>query len=83
MARFTFAKPIVSLEEIVEYLKAHPGGTPRDMSRKRNDAKNRIVYFRMFGEVHRRNKNSIRTEFRVIGDGKGNPVQQLHYFWIG
>lgn len=78
------AKPTVSLEEVVDYIKSHPGGCPREMSKKRNDAKNRIKYFRMFGEAHRRYGNAcIRTEFRVIDDGTGNPVQQLHYWWIG
>ena len=84
MAKFTIVQPTVTLEEVVEYMKAHPGGCPRDMSRTRNDAKNRIKYFRLFGEAHRRYGNgNIRTEFRTIGDGCGNPVQQLHYWWIG
>ena len=85
--RYRLATPTVTIEEVVEYIKVHAGACPRDMCRKKKDFKNKMVYFFLFKEVHRRYTRDvevkrIRTEWKTIGDGLGYPSRQLHYFWI-
>jgi hypothetical protein len=80
---FTIAPQTTNYQEVLEWIKSHPGGTARQMSKQKQDVKNRIIYFKLFGEVLARNPGKVRTEYHVIGDGRGQPCQQLHYFWIG
>jgi hypothetical protein len=80
--RYRLAACSLSTGEVLEWIKAHPGGTPRQMCKQKQDFANKVAYMILFGEVLRQYRGRIRHEWRVIGDGKGYPCQQGHYTWI-
>lgn len=73
----------VTQAEIVEYLRTHRPAFPRTMAYSRGPKKLVILYFRLFAEVQRLNPDLIKTSWFQVGNGQGQPAQQIGYSWVG